>query len=58
MLMPPCRVERRGRSRRRRVVDGDDLLGPVFNEVAQVNWPEHLAKLTAFWCRALFGIAE
>jgi hemoglobin len=36
-------------------VDHDELLGPVFNEVAQVDWPEHLAKLTAFWCRALFA---
>src|SRR5687768_12340823 len=33
----------------------DRLLGPVFNDVAQVDWPEHLPKLTAFWCRALFG---
>lgn len=31
----------------------DDLLGPMFNDVAQVDWPEHLPKLTAFWCRAL-----
>lgn len=38
-------------------VDRDDLLGPMFNEVAQVDWPEHLTKLTAFWCRALFGMA-
>lgn len=37
-------------------VDKDDLLGPMFNEVAQVDWPEHLVKLTAFWSRALFGI--
>lgn len=34
----------------------DDLLGPMFNDVAQVDWSEHLPKLTAFWCRALFGI--
>jgi hemoglobin len=33
----------------------DDLLGPVFNEVAGVDWSEHLPKLTAFWCRALLG---
>jgi hemoglobin len=31
----------------------DDLLGPMFNDVARVNWPEHLVKLTEFWCRAL-----
>ncbi len=33
----------------------DDLLGPMFNDVAQVDWSEHLPKLTAFWCRALFA---
>lgn len=31
----------------------DDLLGPLFNDVASVDWAEHLPKLTAFWCRAL-----
>lgn len=34
----------------------DDLLGPMFNDVAQVDWNEHLPKLTAFWSRALLGI--
>jgi hemoglobin len=34
----------------------DDLLGPMFNDVAQVDWSEHLPKLTAFWCRALLSI--
>jgi hemoglobin len=34
----------------------DDLLGPVFEDVAQVDWSEHLPKLTAFWCRALLGL--
>jgi hemoglobin len=34
----------------------DDLLGPVFNDVAAVDWNEHLPKLTAFWCRALLGV--
>lgn len=36
-------------------VTQDDLLGPMFNEVAGVDWSEHLPKLTAFWCRALLG---
>ena len=31
----------------------DDLLGPMFNDVARVDWSEHLPKLAAFWCRAL-----
>jgi hemoglobin len=33
----------------------DDLLGPIFNDVAQVDWAAHLPKLTLFWCRVLFG---
>jgi len=39
-----------------REVAQDELLGPVFNDVAAVDWAEHLPKLTAFWCRALLGI--
>lgn len=35
----------------------DDVLGPVFNDVAQVDWSEHLPKLTAFWCRALLDLS-
>lgn len=34
----------------------DGLLGPMFNDVARVDWSEHLPKLTAFWCRALLGV--
>ena len=34
----------------------DHLLGPMFNEVARVDWSEHLDKLTDFWARALLGI--
>src|SRR5687768_18460351 len=41
-----------------RDVAQDDLLGPMFNDVAKVNWAEHLPKLTAFWCRALFGTRD
>jgi hemoglobin len=36
-------------------VTQDDVLGPMFNDVARVDWSEHLPKLTAFWCRALLG---
>lgn len=39
-----------------RDVAQDPLLGPIFMEVAQVDWNEHLPKLTAFWCRALLGL--
>jgi hemoglobin len=38
-------------------VNQDELLGPIFNDVAQVDWPEHLDKLTAFWSRVLLGIS-
>ena len=34
----------------------DDILGPMFNDVARVDWSEHLPKLAAFWCRALLGL--
>ncbi|HET8619141.1 MAG TPA: group III truncated hemoglobin [Acidimicrobiales bacterium] len=34
----------------------DDLLGPMFDDVARVDWSEHLPKLTAFWCRALLDL--
>ena len=34
----------------------DGLLGPMFNDIAQVDWSEHLPKLTAFWCRAILGL--
>ncbi len=37
-------------------VSDDPLLGPVFNDVAQVDWDLHLPKLAAFWNRALLGI--
>lgn len=33
----------------------DDILGPMFNDVAQVDWSEHLPKLTAFWSRSVLG---
>ncbi|MGV3773694.1 MAG: group III truncated hemoglobin [Verrucomicrobiales bacterium] len=35
-------------------VQKDDLLGPVFNDVAQVNWAEHLPLLYQFWNTLLF----
>lgn len=33
----------------------DDLLAPVFDEVAEVDWAEHIPKLIDFWCRVLLG---
>jgi len=31
----------------------DDLLGPVFGEVAEVDWSVHIPKLIDYWCRVL-----
>jgi hemoglobin len=33
----------------------DELLAPVFTEVAEVDWSEHIPKLIDFWCRVLLG---
>ncbi|HMN06603.1 MAG TPA: group III truncated hemoglobin [Flavobacteriales bacterium] len=31
----------------------DELVGPIFNDTIQDRWPEHLAKLYAFWSTIL-----
>jgi len=41
-----------------RDVAQDELLGPMFTVVAGVNWNDHVAKLTDFWSRTLFGIGD
>ena len=33
----------------------DDLIGYIFNDVAQVNWSHHLPKMYAFWEFLLLG---
>lgn len=33
----------------------DDVLAPVFGEVAEVDWAVHIPKLIDYWCRVLFG---
>lgn len=33
----------------------DPLIGPIFEDVAQVNWDEHLPKLVNFWSDLLLG---
>jgi len=32
----------------------DALLGPIFNDLAKVDWDHHLPKMYAFWQMALF----
>ena len=38
----------------REVIFGD-LLGPVFCDVAGVDWSVHIPKLVDYWCRVLLG---
>jgi hemoglobin len=35
-------------------VQSDDLLGPIFNDVAQVNWETHIPHLCDFWSDLIF----
>jgi hemoglobin len=51
-----------GRAEIERLVDrfyekvrADDLIGPIFNDIAKVDWSTHLPKLYAFWQTVLFG---
>jgi hemoglobin len=37
-----------------RAAASDDLLGPVF-ATAEVDWPEHMQRVTSFWVEQLFG---
>jgi hemoglobin len=36
-------------------VQADSLLGPIFNDVAAVDWSAHLPKMYDFWESVLFG---
>ncbi len=36
----------------------DDLLGPIFDDIAQVDWAAHLPKMYDFWESVLFGRAQ
>jgi hemoglobin len=35
----------------------DELLAPVFTDVAEVDWAVHIPKLIDFWCRVILGEA-
>jgi hemoglobin len=37
-------------------IQGDPLLGPIFNDVAHVDWSLHLPKMYAFWNGLILGI--
>ena len=36
----------------------DDVLGPIFNDIARVDWAAHLPKMYDFWESVLFGSAQ
>jgi hemoglobin len=36
-------------------VKADPLIGPVFTDIAQVDWSVHLPKMYAFWENLIFG---
>ena len=33
----------------------DEVLEPIFGEVAEVDWAEHIPKLIDYWCWILLG---
>jgi hemoglobin len=38
-------------------VRADEVLGPIFDEVARTDWNQHLPKMYAFWQTVLFGVS-
>ena len=38
-------------------VRADEILGPIFDEVAHTDWNQHLPKMYAFWQTVLFGVS-
>lgn len=36
-------------------VRADDILGPIFNDIANVNWATHLPKMYDFWQTTLLN---
>jgi hemoglobin len=36
-------------------VRADDLIGPIFDDIARVDWASHLPKMYDFWQAVLFG---
>jgi hemoglobin len=38
-------------------VRADDLLGPIFDDVARTDWAKHLPKMYEFWQSVLFGVS-
>lgn len=40
------------------LVRQDTLLGPIFDDVAQVDWAHHIPRLVGFWSTVLLGSAQ
>ncbi|MDY7104921.1 MAG: group III truncated hemoglobin [Actinomycetota bacterium] len=40
-----------------RAVAMDDLFGPIFEDVASIDWAAHVPHLADYWCRVLLGEA-
>lgn len=38
-------------------IRSDSRLGPIFDEIARVDWQTHLPRMYAFWEAVLFGAA-
>jgi hemoglobin len=36
-------------------VNKDDLLSPIFNDFAQIDWEHHMPQMYEFWSSVLFG---
>lgn len=36
----------------------DEVLDPVFSEVAEVDWNEHIPKLVDYWCQVLLRTGD
>jgi hemoglobin len=60
--MRPTRTDIASRADVERLVDtfyarvrADDLLGPIFDDIAHTDWPRHLPKMYDFWEAVLFG---
>ena len=39
-------------------VNRDDVLGPIFNDVAKVDWEHHLPTMYSFWNSMLFRTGD
>ena len=39
-------------------VQADAILGPIFNDIARVDWAAHLPRMYDFWEAVLFGTTQ